>query len=74
MKRTFLAAAFIALLGSAGVVALVMAMHPTWTPEKIRRQIRSNARDLGQPIHDPEYGDGLVDAFKSLYPGGIPSV
>ncbi|MCX5884980.1 MAG: S8 family peptidase, partial [Proteobacteria bacterium] len=47
---------------AAGVAALVISIHPTYTPAQVRNAIQSSAQDLGDPGWDPEFGWGLIDA------------
>jgi hypothetical protein len=46
----------------AGTAALILAVHPDWTPEDVRNQLHTTADDLGATEWDPQYGYGLVDA------------
>jgi hypothetical protein len=46
----------------AGVAALILAVHPDWTNDEVRAQLRTTADDLGAAGWDPQYGFGLVDA------------
>jgi subtilisin family serine protease len=50
----------------AGVAALVISIHPTYTPAQVRNAIQSSAQDLGDPGWDPEFGWGLIDANAAL--------
>jgi beta propeller repeat protein len=50
----------------AGIAALVLALHPDYTPDDVRAVIRSSARDLGEPGHDRATGAGLADAARAL--------
>jgi hypothetical protein len=54
----------------AGVAALVLDEHPTWTPQQVEDQITSTAKDLGVSGRDPQYGWGLVDAAAAV---GVPA-
>lgn len=46
----------------AGVCALLLQIHPDWTPRKIAEALRQTATDLGPPGPDNLYGWGLVNA------------
>ena len=46
----------------SGVCALLLQIHPTWTPEQIAEALRTTAADLGTAGPDTIYGWGLVDA------------
>jgi subtilisin family serine protease len=45
----------------AGVAALVLQLHPDWTPDQVRTQLEDTAKDLGPAGFDPRYGFGAVD-------------
>jgi len=45
-----------------GVCALLLQMHPDWTPSAVARALRQTAIDLGPPGPDNLYGWGLVNA------------
>ena len=46
----------------AGVAALVLALHPDYSPEQVRQAIRSGADDIGAPGVDTLFGWGRLDA------------
>jgi len=50
----------------AGVAALIISIHPTYTPAQVRNAIQSSAQNLGDPGWDPEFGWGLIDANAAL--------
>lgn len=50
----------------AGVAALVIEQHPTWTPDQVQNKITATAEDLGVPGRDPKYGWGAVDAANAV--------
>lgn len=50
----------------AGVAALVVEQHPSWTPDQVQDKITSTAKDLGVPGRDPNYGWGAVDAANAV--------
>lgn len=50
----------------AGTAALVIAIHPGYTNEDVRRVLRITAEDLGLPGWDPYYGYGMVDALAAV--------
>lgn len=52
----------------AGVVALLLELHPDWSPAEIRQQLALTADDRGAPGRDPYYGYGLINAAKA---GGV---
>ena len=45
----------------AGVAALVLEQHPTWTPDQVKTRLQDTASDLGPSGFDPRYGYGAVD-------------
>ena len=45
----------------AGVAALVLQLHPTWTPDQVKTDLVDTAEDLGPAGFDPRYGYGAVD-------------
>lgn len=45
----------------AGVAALVLQVHPTWTPDQVKSDLVDTAEDLGPSGFDPRYGYGAVD-------------
>ncbi len=46
----------------AGVCALLLQIHPDWTPKEVAEALRQTATDLGPPGPDNLYGWGLVNA------------
>jgi hypothetical protein len=46
----------------AGVVALMLSVNPTMTPQSIEATLRATAQDLGPSGWDASFGAGLVDA------------
>jgi subtilisin family serine protease len=50
----------------SGTVALMLERQPGLDPEAVRRTLMSTARDLGPRGLDPQFGAGLVDAYKAL--------
>lgn len=50
----------------AGIAALILSLHPDWSPDEVRAVIRSSARDLDAPGHDRRTGAGLADAARAL--------
>ncbi|WP_027481250.1 S8 family serine peptidase [Deinococcus pimensis] len=55
----FLAGTSMASPHVAAVAALVKSVHPTWTPNEIRDQLKSTAQAVGDR---QKFGQGLVDA------------
>ena len=50
----------------AGIAALILSLHPTYTPFDIKSAMTSTAEDLGSPGKDDYYGWGLVDSNAAL--------
>ena len=50
----------------SGLAALIISLHPTYTPAQVRNAIQSSAQDLGSPGWDPNFGWGLIDANAAL--------
>jgi subtilisin len=50
----------------AGVAALILSKHPTWTPAQVREQLRKSVDDLGAPGWDPVFGYGRINARKAV--------
>jgi serine protease len=55
----------------AGVVALIMAQYPSYTPSQVVSRLYSTVDDLGYPGRDERYGRGRVNAFRAV--GGSPA-
>lgn len=50
----------------SGVAALVLAVHPEFTPDDVAAAIERTATDLGPPGRDDHYGYGLVNAAAAV--------
>ncbi|MDN5716619.1 MAG: S8 family serine peptidase [Janibacter sp.] len=62
----------------AGVAALMKSAHPTWSPDRIASELRSQATDtecsttfagapcVGTAQENSYYGDGIVDAYAAV--------
>jgi subtilisin family serine protease len=46
----------------AGVAALILQQHPTFTPAQIKQLLEATATDLGSTGRDQYFGSGLVNA------------
>jgi hypothetical protein len=49
-----------------GVVALVLSVQPSFTPDQVEEAIERTATDLGPPGRDDQYGWGLVNAAAAV--------
>ncbi len=50
----------------SGVAALVLSVHPEFTPDKVVEAITRTATDLGAPGRDDQFGYGLVNAAAAV--------
>ncbi len=50
----------------SGLAALILSVHPDYTPEMVRQVIRRNATDLGAPGFDELFGYGRIDAAAAI--------
>jgi hypothetical protein len=58
----------------AGVAALVLEQHPTWTPDQVKTRLQDTASDLGPSGFDPRYGYGAVDPAAAVGASASPPV
>jgi serine protease len=63
---TYISGTSFATPNVAGVVALIKARYPTWTPSQIVSRLYSTVDDLGYAGRDERYGRGRVNAFRAL--------
>ncbi len=52
----------------SGVVALLLSLHPDWTPSQVRRRLESRCQDLATPGFDTLSGHGMLDPARVLAP------
>lgn len=50
----------------AGVAALILSQHPTFSPDQVKHVLESTATDLGETGRDQIYGSGLVNATEAI--------
>jgi subtilisin family serine protease len=50
----------------SGVAALIIQRAPGLSPDAVRNILQSTAKDLGPIGKDPEFGAGLVDAYRAI--------
>jgi hypothetical protein len=56
----------------AGVVALLLQMHPNWTPDEIKTALRNTAVDLGYNLTTQGYGQ--IDALNIVTLSDVPPI
>lgn len=61
---------------AAGVAALVKALHPDWTPDQVREQVRvtSTSIDNLNPGYGGLLGKGKIDALRAVTETTLPSL
>jgi hypothetical protein len=50
----------------SGIVALMLERQPNVSPDGVRRALTTTAQDLGPRGFDPQFGAGLVDAYRAV--------
>jgi len=50
----------------AGIAALVLTVHPTWTPDQVASQIKLTAKDIESSGWDMYTGYGIASAYRAL--------
>ncbi|MEA2989586.1 MAG: hypothetical protein QOG83_2297 [Alphaproteobacteria bacterium] len=50
----------------SGVVALLLEVKPSLTPQAVRNALASTAKDLGPKGRDDQFGAGLADAYRAV--------
>lgn len=50
----------------AGAAAIILQVHPEWTPAEVSRALRWTAQDLGPAGPDNSYGWGMIDVTLAL--------
>jgi subtilisin family serine protease len=63
---SFVSGTSIAAAHVAGVVALLIEIHPGLTPADAKMILEASAHDLGAPGPDTDFGAGLVDALDAV--------
>jgi subtilisin family serine protease len=56
-----------------GVVALLLALQLTLTPDAVRKLLLSTATDLGPKGRDDQFGAGLADAHRAIISRAKPA-
>ena len=52
----------------SGVAALILSLHPDWSPAQVRRRLVAACRDTSSPGFDTLSGHGLLDPAGALAP------
>jgi subtilisin family serine protease len=50
----------------SGIAALLIERDGDLKPDRVREILMGSAKDLGRRGRDPEFGAGLVDAYKAV--------
>jgi type VII secretion-associated serine protease mycosin len=64
--HTYISGTSFATPNVAGVVALIRAKYPTWTPQQVVDRLYATVDDLGFAGWDKRYGRGRVNAYRAL--------
>ena len=65
-EHTYISGTSFATPNVAGVIALIRARYPTYTPAQVVSRLTSTVDDLGYAGHDYRYGRGRVNAYRAL--------
>ena len=65
-SHTYISGTSFATPNVAGVVALLQARYPTWSPSQIVSRLYSTVDDLGYAGFDERYGRGRVNAYRAM--------
>jgi type VII secretion-associated serine protease mycosin len=72
-SHTYISGTSFAAPNVAGVVALIRATYPTWTPQQVVDRLYATVDDLGYAGWDNRYGRGRVNAYRALGASVAPS-
>ena len=72
-SHTYISGTSFATPNVAGVVALIRARNPTWTPQQVVDRLFATVDDLGFAGWDNRYGRGRVNAYRALGASVAPS-
>ena len=64
--HTYISGTSFATPNVAGVVALIRAKNPAWTPQQVVDRLYATVDDLGYAGWDNRYGRGRVNAYRAL--------
>jgi serine protease len=65
-SHTYISGTSFATPNVAGVVALIRARYPDWSPSQVVNRLYSTVDDLGYAGWDNRYGRGRVNAYRAL--------
>jgi subtilisin family serine protease len=65
-SHTYISGTSFATPNVAGVIALIKARYPSYTPSQIVYRLYSTVDDLGYPGRDHRYGRGRVNALRAV--------
>ncbi|MGH2380181.1 MAG: S8 family serine peptidase [Candidatus Limnocylindria bacterium] len=65
-EHTYISGTSFATPNVAGVVALIRARYPSYTPAQVVSRLTGTVDDLGYAGHDYRYGRGRVNAYRAL--------
>lgn len=65
-SHTYISGTSFAAPNVAGVVALIRATYPTWSPQQVVDRLYATVDDLGYAGWDNRYGRGRVNAYRAL--------
>jgi serine protease len=52
----------------SGVAALLLSLHPEWSPAQVKRRLENSCRDVSTPGFDTFSGHGVLDPARALVP------
>ena len=64
--HTYISGTSFATPNVAGVVALIRARYPSYTPAQVVSRLVATVDDLGRPGYENRYGNGRVNAFRAV--------
>jgi subtilisin family serine protease/putative cell wall-binding protein len=70
-SHTYISGTSFATPNVAGVIALIRARYPSWTPQQVVDRLFATVDDRGYAGYDIRYGRGRVNAYRAV--GGSPS-
>jgi type VII secretion-associated serine protease mycosin len=65
-EHTYISGTSFATPNVAGVIALIRARYPSYTPAQVVSRLIGTADDLGRAGYENRYGNGRVNAYRAL--------